>query len=436
MKYDLIVVGGGPGGLMAARTAAEDGLKVLLIERKKDVTEVNRLCGQLTSISMINVGGKLKYGYTGPLNLEVGTDKTRVHFPAIGFSIDYDGPLRPYLNYIHFSPSGYRVYREKGRFFAFFWEKESLLAGLLASAEKAGVEVLTETIGLGAENTPDGVKVFVRGKSGEQTLEAKKAIAADGSNSRITESLGLNEKRRVLGSPGGGGVGYVLEGVETEYRLNSWLCFTTPHVGRANFWMFMAAEDGNVLGGGGRGSEGIDEFMKLPFFEPWFRHARVVKKVAMAMSSGPRTPIWEPVAGNVLAIGDAAALIEVTNPGAIACGYLGAKAILKELNGQKAYPEYIDWWQKSFDTNDPEYLKAAGRFFSVNTLCSSEEIDYLYSLVQDQVGVPAVLVAKNLELIKDDRPELYEKLKRAGLSESVDKMELDLDQVLKRQPPA
>jgi len=34
VKYGLIVVGGGPRGLMAARTAAEDGLKVVLIERK------------------------------------------------------------------------------------------------------------------------------------------------------------------------------------------------------------------------------------------------------------------------------------------------------------------------------------------------------------------------------------------------------------------
>ena len=35
MKYDVIIIGAGPAGLMAAKTAAEDGLKVLLIERKK-----------------------------------------------------------------------------------------------------------------------------------------------------------------------------------------------------------------------------------------------------------------------------------------------------------------------------------------------------------------------------------------------------------------
>ncbi len=42
VKYDLIVVGGGPGGLMAAKTAAEDGLKAVLIERKKVITDINQ----------------------------------------------------------------------------------------------------------------------------------------------------------------------------------------------------------------------------------------------------------------------------------------------------------------------------------------------------------------------------------------------------------
>ena len=33
MKYDVIVAGGGPSGMMAAITAAENGKKVLLLER-------------------------------------------------------------------------------------------------------------------------------------------------------------------------------------------------------------------------------------------------------------------------------------------------------------------------------------------------------------------------------------------------------------------
>jgi len=405
MKYDLIVVGAGPAGLMATKTAAEDGLKVLLIERKRDITEINRLCGQFTSInfSVLGIYSRVgKYGYLEPISLEVGTDQTRVHFPGPGFSINYNGPIRPYLRFIHFSPSGYRIYREKdGTFFAFFWEKETLLAGLLSEAEKAGAKVLTETVALGAENTPDGVKVRVRTKSGEQTLEARKAIAADGTGSSIVESLGLNEKRQVLGRQrrGGGTVGYVLEGVETEYRLNSWLCFTIPDLAPMDFSMFMIAGDRNVVGSGGGGIEAIEKFMKLPFYEPWFRHARVVKKMATA-GSPTRTPIMEPVAGNVLIVGDAAALIETTNPGAIACGYQGAKATLKELNGQKGYPEYIKWWQKAIETNYSEYPKMAGRYYSINALCSNEEIDYLYHLLQDQAGMPATLVAKNLERIK------------------------------------
>jgi flavin-dependent dehydrogenase len=416
MKYDIIVCGGGPAGLMAAKTAAEDGLKVLLIERKKDITEINRTCAQMFYISHLSATKSGIYCFREPVRLEIGKENNRFIFPTLGFSVDYQGPLRPYYQYPHLSPSGYMIDRypkHNDKPLAFFFQKEAFLSGLLAQAEKAGVEVLTETAALGAENTPDGVRVTVRTRSGEQTLEARRAIAADGIESKIVDSLGLNEKRKVLLSRLKG-VGYVLEGVETNLPA-SFLLISVPSINRfANVCIYDLAH-GQIMMSTGTSAEGspstaLDNFMKLPRYAPWFKNARLIKETAYGNSI--RTPIKEPVAGNVLIAGDAGATIETLIQGAVACGYLGVKAIEKELNGQNGYREYIDWWQQAFEFNDPTYFSTVNRYFSLNSLCSDEEVDYLYKTLEGKVGVPAVLIEQNLELFKNDRPELYEKLKQ------------------------
>ena len=113
---------------MAAKTAAEDGLNVLLIERKKDIAEIKRTCSYIV---YFNEGYKVR--------VEIGSDKTSFVFSELGFSVDYNGPpLMPYYHWIWVSPSGYQVYQEKDKLWGFYYQKEAFLAGLLASVEKAG----------------------------------------------------------------------------------------------------------------------------------------------------------------------------------------------------------------------------------------------------------------------------------------------------------
>jgi len=422
MKYDLIVVGGGPGGLMAAKTAAEDGLKVVLIERKRNITEINRACLSAFYIHKVSTSievaeGKTSAdGYIDPVSVELLPDKCRFNFPVPGFSLDYDGSYTPYYHWIELSPSLYQIHRHKpnDKFWAIYYQKEAFLAGLLASAQKAGAEILPETIGLGAENTPDGVKVRVRGKSGEQTLGARAVIAADGLNSSIVESLGLNKDRKVM-SPPYKIIDYEMEGVETNLPRCSLLWITVPSVNPTeNIGMGPKAEERVsifVMTAGTLSPVSVlEKFMKYPTFAPWFRNARVVKKTAAGVATGLRTPIREPVAGNVVIVGDAGAPVETWIQGAVASGYMAVKAIEKEISRQKGYPEYIDWWQKAFAFNDPDYFKMVGGHYPLPSLCSDEELDYLFSLFQGRVGNAVGLVANNLELIKDKRPELYQKL--------------------------
>jgi len=408
---------------MAAKTAAEDGLKVLLIERKKNITEINRACVQifytrkLTGSGESETGDPHRDGYIDPVSVESDGIKTRFHFPVPGFSVDYNGPLRPCLNWVHVSPGGYQInqYKLNDRPWGFYYHKETYLAGLLAEARKAGAEVRAETFGLAAENTSDGVKVRVRTKSGEETLEARKAIAADGNGSKIVESLGLNEKRKQFTAIGQGQVGYahyIVAGLETGLPGSSWSSLTIPSVNPAsNIMIGMSSDNTNFVGAlGVYPFKALDRFMNDPRYAHMFRHARIVKKEAVAMGGPMLSAMKEPMEGNVVVIGDAASPGETWIQGATACGYQAVKAIEKELNGQKGYPEYIAWWQKAFAFNVSDYGKTVKMLYSLHRLCSDEEIDYVFKLFQGRLGIPVVLVAKNMELIKKGRPDLYEKL--------------------------
>jgi digeranylgeranylglycerophospholipid reductase len=411
MNYDLIVIGGGPGGLMAARTAADEGMKVLLVERKQDITEIHRACLQIVYVRPISplAGGKT---FIEPVTVESLADKAVLHFPGLGLSVDYSGPLRPYLNWIQVSPGGNILHRWKpnDQIWGYFFQKEALLKDLLDALPATGVEIAAGTLAETAEVTADGVKISLRDAKGKRTVSAKAAVVADGLNSTIAESLGFNDKRQVLMKDMKGLMHFV-RGLTSDLPLDcSLVSYSIPDVDpNANVIIGMMADNMNSIGSG---AAKYQQFCQTPALKPLLASAELVE--TRGFNNTIRTPVREPVIGNVVLAGDAAAPTETHMAGAIACGYLAVKAIVKELNGVRAYPEYNAWWQGAFAFNQPDYFKIVSEYYAWNKVCTYEDVDFIFDLFKETPGIPMTLINENMPLIQRTRPELYAKLVKSS----------------------
>lgn len=413
MKYDLIIVGAGPAGLMAAKSALEHNLRVALIEKRRDVTNWTRA----DSMMLLGLEGDFLQE-----NIEVQVG--RVVFPNNGFSVAYTGGLYPLYYKRAFSPGGHRMDFCTGDPIAIVFDKGILLRDLLREVEQLGVDLFSGTLGVRAENTQNGVRVSIKGKGKESWLDAKKLIAADGIASRITESIGLNKDRTNIGSVKV--VQYVLEGVVPQYP-NSWMNFYGKSLSPLiplHFQQTVHGESIHKLGAGrpitGNPETDVKNFMKRSHFAHWFENARVIKKMGCVLKAF--TPIEHPVQDNVLVIGDAACSGEVENQGALLCGYHAGRAVYRELEDGKGFDEYCSWWRRSFYFFYPEVNRVA-QGFAINPFYEDEEIDYLFSLVEGETLEGTIVLYKTPKIMWDailrhknrimkERPELSKKLEK------------------------
>jgi len=167
MKFDLVVVGAGPAGSMAAKTAAEAGLKVALLEKRQEIGEPIRCAGGVSKSSLD------KLVEPDPKWIAAEVKGARIRAP--------DGT--------RITMSGNQAQDEVG----YVLERKIFDRTLATYAARAGAEVFVKTraIGLLKRNgIPCGISAQMEGEL--LKMEAPLVIGADGVESKVGRWAGID----------------------------------------------------------------------------------------------------------------------------------------------------------------------------------------------------------------------------------------------------
>ena len=418
MIYDLAVVGAGPAGLMAAKGAAEKGLRVVLIEKKSSVSTVTRACYQQLIMDE-NFEGE-----------SVQLKKGKILFPQNAFEIDYAGPTFNVTDKYYFSPGGHKIhfsYRDK-KPIVIKYDKGFLLQCILEKCEKRGVEFRNCTVAYNATDTDKGVKLSLTSRGKKSTIMAKKLIASDGVNSRVVESLGMNKERMFFTTALC--ILYFMEGVRNFERTAIKSYFGQSYKSSVPVIIGPSLDDENVasliiMGNHKHRPEQVFQNVTTKgTLSPLFDKATVINKLGCSVKA--YTSMRVPYKDNVLVIGDAAGYVEVEIQGGLMCGYHAGNAVCQELSGESGFENYTQWWHTSFEFNSDDYLRVAQGFALVPTY-TDDELDYLFALIEGEVLEGTYNQYKSPKLMWDailthrdrivqERPDLYEKIKSKKLT--------------------
>ena len=180
MKYDVIVVGGGPGGLVAAKTAAELGLSVLVMERGKTPGEKN--------VSGTGLSPKCFRDFDFMKNMKL--PNLRIATMATLHLSDENNIEKMNLA---FTPSDRAGLPEAREFLTVNVYRSELDPWLAELAIAAGAKLVTSLKVVDLARGEKGKIVGVRTERGE-VINGDIVIGADGVISTVARAAGLREK--------------------------------------------------------------------------------------------------------------------------------------------------------------------------------------------------------------------------------------------------
>lgn len=161
-RYDVVVVGAGPGGSMVAKTLAARGVPVLLIEKRQEIGAAVR-CGEVV----------------GPREV-------------IGRFIDIDeGWVLQDIDELWLFPPNGKHLRKRFPQCGMMVDRKRFDKALAIAAANAGARIRTKTRATGLTRERDGMKVTVRHLGVERCIAARVVVGADGVESLVGRWAGM-----------------------------------------------------------------------------------------------------------------------------------------------------------------------------------------------------------------------------------------------------
>ncbi|MFP4655263.1 MAG: geranylgeranyl reductase family protein [Methanohalobium sp.] len=318
MKYDVVVVGAGPTGSIAARYAALNGAEVLLIEEHQSIG------------SPVGCTGLLSTRAVYECDLEPSDDFV----------------LNSVRGAFVYPPDGTCLPIDGGQTKAYVVSRKIFDRKLAQLAAEAGVDVLLRTRAVGIENSSRIQKLYVVNEGVSETIEANVVIGADGIRSNISQMTGL------------GNVGKIISGIQIEglyESRNSDFVEVFPGSYAPGFFAWAVPISNNIsrVGLGTTEPDAVQYLNRFLTSNPEVSRRYGGNMMDFVVGGIPVGTLDKTFTDGVIVVGDAAGQVKPTSGGGIYPGALCAKiagdiAAKSAINGDSSeynLSEYEKRWK-------------------------------------------------------------------------------------------